>query len=82
MMAQVGKEWYRFYHPMGGWQYDFDCEFEYQVQIGSKIIPEFPVKFAAQAYYELENELGIHSSSFILYHRDLINMFKIILSLV
>ena len=44
--------------------YDFLREVEYQVQIGSKMIPEYPVRSAAQAFYELKKSLGIHGSAF------------------
>ena len=38
------KDWINFYHPMGGWPKTYDGELEYQIQIGSKMIPEYQVK--------------------------------------
>ena len=44
--------------------YIFNKELKYQIQIGSKCIPEFPVRSLAQAFYELRKSLGIHGSPF------------------
>jgi len=43
--------------------FDFNRELEYQVQIGSKMIPEYPCRSLAQAFYELKKSLGIHGSA-------------------
>ena len=51
-----------FYHPMLG-NYDFKKELEYQIQIGSKMIPEYPVRSLVQSIYELKKSLGIHGSA-------------------
>ena len=59
----VRKDFNSFYHPMEG-EYDFTQELEYQVQIGSKMIPDYPVRSLAQAFYELRKALGIASSPF------------------
>ena len=48
--------------PMLG-TYDFAKELEYQVQIGSNMIPEYPCKSLAQTHYELKKSLGIHGSA-------------------
>ena len=53
-----------------GWQdvdnaetyYDFNQEFEFQVQIGSKMIPEYPIRSLSETYSQLKKALGIHSS--------------------
>ena len=40
------KKWNYFYHPMANSsRYDFTKELEYQVQIGSKQIPEYPCRY-------------------------------------
>ena len=44
--------------------YNYGLEMEYQIQIGSKMFPEYPVRFLNQAFYELKKTLGIASSSF------------------
>ena len=58
----VKKESDFFYHPMLG-KYQFNKELEYQVQIGSKMVPEYPCRSLAQASYELNKSLGIHGSA-------------------
>jgi len=51
-----------FSHPMDG-TYDFDKEVELQIQIGSKLYPEYPIRNLAEAYYQLRKKLGIHFSN-------------------
>ena len=50
----------------GGWgqTYNYQNELEYQVQIGSKMVPEYPCRSASQAFFELKKSLGIHGSAF------------------
>ena len=43
-------------------RYDFTKEIEYQVQIGSKQIPEYPCRGISAAYSELKKALGILGS--------------------
>ena len=59
----IQKDWNNFEHPMNG-TYDVTREVQYQVQIGSKLFPEYPVRSLAQAFFELKKALGIASSSF------------------
>ena len=59
----VRQDFNSFDHPMEG-EYNFTQKFGYQVQIGSKMIPEYPVRSLAQAFYELRKALGIASSPF------------------
>ena len=42
--------------------YDFKKELEYQVQIGSKQIPEYPCRSISQSHSELKKALGILGS--------------------
>ena len=49
-----------FWHPMDGGSYDFDKELEIQVQIGSKLYPEYPIRSLAEAYYQLRKTVGLH----------------------
>ena len=44
--------------------YDFDKELQWQLQIGSKMFPEYPVKSLAETFYQLKKALGIHGSAF------------------
>ena len=59
----VARDFNTFYHPMQG-TYDFSQEVEYQLQIGGKVIPEYPVRSLSQAFYELKKALGIHGSAY------------------
>ena len=44
--------------------YNFNNELEFQVQIGSKMYPEYPRRRLSQAFYELKKALGIASSAY------------------
>jgi len=57
------KDWNTFSHPMQG-AYSFNNELQLSVQIGSKLFPEYPIRSAAEAYYQLKKALGIHGSAF------------------
>jgi hypothetical protein len=69
-----GMQWTKtfndFFHSMGGGQvqtigvYDPTREMEFQFQIGSKLYPEYPIRSAGEAFYQLRKTLGIHTSSF------------------
>ena len=47
-----------------GEAYDFNKEFQWQLQIGSKMFPEFPCRSMAETFYQLQKALGIHGSAF------------------
>ena len=53
-------------HPMvaDGGGYTFGNEIEYSIQIGAKILPVYAVRSASQAYYELNESLGIQDSAY------------------
>ena len=38
-------------------------EFEFQLQIGSKLFPEYPVRSHNEAYYQLKKTLGVQASA-------------------
>ena len=68
--AYVGrKEWNDFYSPMHAYaggannQFNSKGEFEFQLQLGSKLYPEYPIRSHAEAYYQLRKTLGVQSSS-------------------
>ena len=65
--AMKYKEWNSFYSPMeyftGTDINNFFAEGEiadFQVQIGSKLFPEYPIRSHAEAYYQLRKTLGKH----------------------
>ena len=54
--ALVHKEFNNFYHPMlraADSSYDPDFEMEWQVQIGSRLYPEYSVRSNSESYYQL-----------------------------
>ena len=63
------KSWCDFFSPassnnrLGKLKIDPNDEFEFQLQVGSKLFPEYPVRSHAEAYYQLRKTLGMHSSS-------------------
>ena len=61
------KEWNSFYSPMEFYtgdtlnSWDADGEIgDFQIQIGSKLFPEYPIRSHAEAYYQLRKTLGKH----------------------
>ena len=44
--------------------YDKGYEIEYQIQIGSKLFPEYPVRSLSESYAQLKKCLGILGSNF------------------
>ena len=63
------KLWTNFFSPMsfenqfGVYRQDEEGEFEFQLQIGSKLYPEYPIRSHAEAYYQLRKMMGVLSSS-------------------
>jgi hypothetical protein len=49
-----------FWHPMEGVDYSYTKELQLQIQIGSKLYPEYPIRSLAEAYYQLRKTLGLH----------------------
>ena len=63
----TSKSFNDFFHSMGGNvanAYDPGREVELQIQIGSKLFPEYPIRSLGEAFYQLKKTLGIHTSSF------------------
>ena len=61
----VKKEFNYFYHPMGLQDvenadtfYDFNQELEFQVQIGNKMIPEYPIRSLSESWAQLKKSIG------------------------
>ena len=57
------KEFNNFWCAMLGAP-DHDKEMEFQVQIGSKMFPEIPIRANAEAFSQLVKCLGVHNSAF------------------
>ena len=53
------KELDTFFHPMGG-AYDKTKELSFEMQIGSKKYPEYPIQSASESFYQLRKSLGAH----------------------
>ena len=60
------KEFNNFWHPLSTAQgaYDSGKEVEIQVQIGSKLFPEYPLRSSSETFSQLRKTMGIHSSPF------------------
>ena len=43
-----------------GDNYDFNKEIEFEMQIGSKNFPEYPLRSMCEQFYQLRKTLGIH----------------------
>ena len=58
-------DWNDFYHPMdSGPYYDHNRELEIQVQCGSKMFPEYPIRSTQEAFSHLRKCMGIQNSTF------------------
>ena len=44
--------------------YDSEKEMEIQVQIGSKLYPEYPIRSVSESFSQLKKTMGIHTSPF------------------
>ena len=64
------KNWNDFYSPMSKDNvgrftplHNPEGEFEFFIQIGSKLFPEYPVRSHNEAYYQLKKTLGVQASA-------------------
>ena len=63
------KVWNDLFSPMsfhnahGTFQHVQDAEFEFHLQVGSKLFPEYPIRSHAEAYYQRKKTLGIQASA-------------------
>ena len=48
---------------MGSTNYDRTKQLEFQMQIGSKLFPEYPIRSLAEVFYNLRKTLGINSTN-------------------
>lgn len=63
----IDKEWLNFMHPMEnatGLKYDKAYELEFQMQIGSKLFPEYPIRSLSESFSQLKKSVGILGSNF------------------
>jgi hypothetical protein len=65
----VHRQFNTFTNPMCGanyiaGNYDYKKELQIQLQIGSKMISEYPLRSLAETFYQLKKSLGIHGSAF------------------
>jgi len=68
----TARDWNYFYHPVGraynshsvANDYNPSDELELQLQIGSKLIPEMPIRSIQEHYYQLQKALGILNTPF------------------
>ena len=65
----VHKEFNTFVGPMKSddyttGAYDYAKELQWQLQIGSKMFPEYPARSLAETFYQLKKSLGVHGSAF------------------
>jgi hypothetical protein len=47
-----------------GGECNYEKELQWQLQIGSKMFPEYPCRSMAETFYQLKKALGIHGSAF------------------
>jgi hypothetical protein len=62
------KFWNNFFSPMAadqaaGLKHNSNGEFEFQLQIGSKLFPEYPIRSHNEAFYQLAKTLGVQASA-------------------
>jgi hypothetical protein len=63
------KFWNDFFSPMsdnnseGFFGHLQEAEFEFQLQIGSKLFPEYPIRSHTEAYYQVKKTLGVQASA-------------------
>ena len=66
----ASKEFNDFYHPMhnamasGAFTYNKGYELEFQLQIGSKLFPEYPIRSISESFSQLKKSVGILGSNF------------------
>ena len=65
-LAVWKKSWNDFHHPMTyqtGSMYNSQYEMEYQLQVGSKLFPDFPMRSLQEQFYQLRKCMGTESSN-------------------
>ena len=63
--SEFRKTFIDFYHPSGDYLVQRqDKEMEFQIQIGSKLYPEYPIRSVQEAFSQLAKCLGMNNSAF------------------
>jgi DNA polymerase III alpha subunit len=63
--AEMRKAFNDFYHPQAHNNTPISShEVEFQMQLGSKMYPEYPIRSAQEAFTQLQKCLGIQDSAF------------------
>ncbi len=63
------EQWNNFFSPAsidnsdGTLTHRSQGEFEFQLQIGSELFPEYPIQSHSEAYYQLKKTLGVQASA-------------------
>ena len=64
-LALYKKEWNDLYHPMSySYYYDPNFELEAQLQIGSMLFPNYPIRSLQESFYQLRKCMGTETSNF------------------
>ena len=60
------KQWNDLFHPMSysPYIYDQNYEMEFQLQVGSKLFPEYPMRTLQECFYQLKKCMGTECSNF------------------
>ena len=60
------KSWNDLFHPMSysPYIYDQNYEMEFQLQVGSKLFPEYPMRTLQECFYQLKKCMGTECSNF------------------
>jgi hypothetical protein len=60
------KNWNDLFHPMSysPYIYDQNYEMEFQLQVGSKLFPEYPMRSLQECFYQLRKCMGVENSNF------------------
>jgi hypothetical protein len=59
------KFWNTFYNPLAvyeGLRRDDNDEMQFSLNIGGKVIPEYPIKSQSEFYTELQKAVGLYSN--------------------
>ena len=65
----IKKPWNGFFHPMNGMYslvgqpYEIESELQTQIQIGSKLFPEYPMQSVSESFQQLCKTLGVLNST-------------------
>jgi hypothetical protein len=64
---ELSKVWNTFYNPLAkhsGLRQDDNNEMQFSLNIGGKVIPEYPISSQSEFYTELQKAVGLYNSNF------------------